>query len=52
MDGEHVVYYDHTNKTDLLVKLKHALDHPQNDAASDTGSIGEFQKLGVFERVS
>ena len=28
LDGEHVVYYDHTNKTDLLDKLEHALKRP------------------------
>ena len=28
IDGEHVVYYDHTNKTDLLDKLTHALNRP------------------------
>ena len=28
IDGEHVVFYDHTNKTDLLAKLDHALSHP------------------------
>ena len=28
IDGEHVVFYDHTNKTDLLAKVDHALSHP------------------------
>ena len=28
VDGVHVVYYDHTNKTDLLDKLTHALNRP------------------------
>lgn len=28
IDGEHVVFYDHTNKTDLLEKLDHALKRP------------------------
>lgn len=28
IDGEHIVYYDHTNKTDVLEKLHHCLTHP------------------------
>lgn len=29
VDGEHLVYYDNTNQTDLVAKLSHALHHPR-----------------------
>lgn len=29
IDGRHLIYYDHTNQTDLLTKIDHALSHPR-----------------------